>query len=79
MRGGEPQPLATNVVHVREDSCNGSRIAAISLRSPRPRVQMLEDELVHAIIHGIGFEQRLAKILRGQSRATRIDTLDPAW
>jgi hypothetical protein len=79
MRGGEPQPLATNVVHVRKNSCNGPRIAAVRLRSPRPRVQMLEDELVHAIIHGIGFEQRLAKILRGQSRATYIDTLESAW
>ena len=70
MRGGEPQPLATDVMHMSEYRCDGSRVAAKRLRSPRVGIEMLEDQLVHAVIDDVALEQRLAKFRVRQSSGT---------
>ncbi len=70
MRRGEPQPLAADVVHVSEHRRDCARVTAGRLCPPSLRIQMLEDELVHPVIDGIGLEQRLAKIRGGQSSGT---------
>jgi hypothetical protein len=51
MRGGEPDPLGAGVVNVREDRRNGTGFPG-RFRYPRGRVELLDQNLVHAIIGG---------------------------
>jgi hypothetical protein len=77
VRCGEPQPLAPDVVHVREYCRNGARFAPIGWRPPGPRIQALDNKLVYSVIDGIGFLQRLVKIVYGEiTKAThRISSI----
>src|SRR5260370_9392322 len=53
MRSCKPDPLAADVVHVREDRRNGADFAfAGRFGSPGGRVEMFDKNLVHAIIGG---------------------------
>src|SRR6266849_3964843 len=53
MRSGKPDPLAADIVHVREDRRNGADIVfAGRFGSPGGRVKMFDQNLVHAIIGG---------------------------
>ena len=56
MRSGKPDPLAADIVHVREDRRNsaGRHLAGRAGRfgSPGGRVKMFDKHLVHAIIGG---------------------------
>jgi hypothetical protein len=51
VRSCEPDPLAADIVHVREDRGNGAGLAG-RFGSPGGRVKMLDKNLVHAIIGG---------------------------
>src|SRR5712692_8809466 len=65
MRGGKPQPLATNVVDVSEDGSDGASLAAGRFGSPGTGVEMLEHDLVHAVVDRVSFQHRLAKVEHG--------------
>lgn len=54
VRSRKPQPFATNVVHVSENGSDRSRSFARRLGSPGTRIEMLQQELVHAIVQRIG-------------------------
>ena len=51
VRSGEPDPLAADIVHVREDRRNGADLAG-RFGSPGGRVKMFDKNLVHALIGG---------------------------
>jgi hypothetical protein len=51
VRRRKPDPLATHIVHVREDRRNRTRLAG-RLGSPAGRVKMFDQNLVHPIISG---------------------------
>lgn len=53
VRGRKPDPLGADVVHMREDRCDGPDIAG-RFGSPGGRVDMFYKNLVHAIIGGKG-------------------------
>src|SRR5277367_1160862 len=59
VRRRQPKPLAANIVDVREDGSDGARFAAGELGAPRARVEMLEHELVHAVVDRPGFQHAL--------------------
>jgi len=64
MRGGEPKPLSTDIVHVGEDGGNGTSTGSVGHRAaPGARGEMLKDELVQLVVDGIGFEEDLQEIL----------------
>src|SRR6266852_6251184 len=53
MRSGKPDPLAADIVHVREDRRNGADLVfAGRFGSPGGRVKMFDKNLVHALIGG---------------------------
>jgi hypothetical protein len=51
VRSRKPDPLSTDIVHVREDRRNGADLAG-RFGSPGGRVKVLDKNLVHAIIGG---------------------------
>ena len=51
MRSCKPHPLASDIVHVREDRRNGTGLAG-RFGSPGGRVKMFDKNLVHTIIGG---------------------------
>jgi hypothetical protein len=51
VRRCKPDPLAADVVHVREDRRNGADVAR-RFGFPRSRVKVLNEELVHVIVGG---------------------------
>jgi hypothetical protein len=51
MRSCKPDPLAADIVHVREDRRNGAGLA-VRFGSPCGRVKMLDKNLVDAITRG---------------------------
>jgi hypothetical protein len=51
VRSGEPDPLAADIVHVREDGRNGTSLAG-RFGFPGGSVKMLDKNLVHAFIGG---------------------------
>jgi len=53
---GEPEPLAANVVDVREDGGDGATFVARPLRLPRARVELLQKKLVHSIVQSISLQ-----------------------
>jgi hypothetical protein len=59
VRSRQPQPLTADIVHMRKDPGNRAYAPARGLRPPRPRVEVLQDELVHEIIHGVGLNHLL--------------------
>jgi len=48
---GKPQPLAADVVNMREDGSDGARVRSGGLGAPGLRIKMLEDELVDRVIN----------------------------
>jgi hypothetical protein len=64
MRRGILQPLNTAVVQVREDGRDGPAIPFLTRRlgTPRTRVEMSKDELVHGVVARVGFEQGVANL-----------------
>jgi len=60
MRSGKPDPLAANIVHVREDRCNGADLAGW-FGSPGSRIKVFDKNLVYAIINGKDFHCGLAE------------------
>jgi hypothetical protein len=51
VRSSKPDPLATHIVHVREDRRNGANLA-LRFGSPCRGVKMFDDYLIHALIGG---------------------------
>ena len=51
MRSGKPNPLGTDVVHVREDSRNGAGLTG-RFGSPGGWLKMFDQNLVYAIVSG---------------------------
>src|SRR5205814_8962556 len=51
VRSCKPDPLGADIVHVREDRCNGAHLAG-RFGSPGGRVMMFDKNLVHAIVGG---------------------------
>jgi hypothetical protein len=66
VRSGKPYPLAANIVHVREDRRNRAGLAG-RFGSPRARVKMFDNHLVHPLIGG--------KNLDGGSAELRLSLL----
>src|ERR1700694_4969615 len=66
MRSGKPDPLAADIVHVREDRRNGAgrhlAVRAGRFGSPGGRVKMFDKHLVHAIIGGKALDCGSAKL-----------------
>jgi hypothetical protein len=63
VRSGEPDPLAADIVHVREDRGDGAdSVLAGRFRSPGGRVKMFDQNLVHALIGGKDLDCGLAKL-----------------
>src|SRR5712664_4101329 len=64
MRRCKPDPLAADIVQMREDGRDRPATAFLTRRlsSPRTRVQMGEDELVHGVVARVGFEQAVANL-----------------
>ncbi len=64
MRSCKPDPLAADIVQMREDGRDGPAIAFLTWRlgAPRTRVEIGEDELVHGVIARVGFEQGVANL-----------------
>jgi len=65
VRGGAPQPYKTAVVKVRKDGSDAS--AGISgsrgrARAPCQRVKVCQQELIHRVIDGVGFQQDVANL-----------------
>jgi hypothetical protein len=51
VRSRKPDPFAPHVVHVREDRRDAAGLAG-RFRSPRGRVKMFDENLVHALVNG---------------------------
>jgi hypothetical protein len=66
VRRRQAKPLAANVMDVGKDSGDGARFAARNLRAPGTRVEMLEHELIHALIDRVGFQHTLPQIRSGR-------------
>src|ERR1700676_3162259 len=71
MRSGKPDPLAADIVHVREDRRNGAgrhlagragRFGCRRFGSPGGRVKMFDKNLVNAIIGGIDLDCSSAEL-----------------
>jgi hypothetical protein len=54
MRSGQAQPLAANIVHMREDRGDGASLIPWRFGSSCARVKMHEHKLVHAVVDGVG-------------------------
>lgn len=52
-------------MNVGEDRRDGTAFTAGKLGAPRARVEMLENELIHAVVDRVGFLHGLAQIERG--------------
>jgi hypothetical protein len=61
VRSGEPDPLAADIVHVREDRPNGAGLAG-RFGSPGARVKMFDNHLVHALIGGKDMDRGAAQL-----------------
>ena len=74
VRSGKPDPLAADIVHVRENRRNGAGLAG-RFGSPGGRVKMFDENLVYAIIGGkdldCGSAQLRVNLLRVNLRLTR--------
>src|SRR5712664_1746924 len=64
MRSCKPDPLAADIVQMREDGRDSPATAFLTRRlgAPRTRVEMGEDELVHGVVARVGFEQGVANL-----------------
>jgi hypothetical protein len=51
MRSRKPDPLAPHIVHVRENRRDAAGLAG-RFRSPRGRINMFDEHLVHALVGG---------------------------
>jgi hypothetical protein len=49
MRGGQPDPLGADIVHMRENRGYGAHVSG-RLRRPYGRVKVFDQNLVHAIV-----------------------------
>src|SRR5229473_4478795 len=60
----KPDPLAADIVQMREDGRDSPATAFLTRRlgAPRTRVEMREDELVHCVVARVGFEQGVANL-----------------
>src|SRR5215472_5087392 len=74
MRSGKPEPFAANVVNVGKDVGNSTPIFTGRFSAPRPRVEMLQQELVHLVIYQKCLCDFLRKIGTGHARARRHGT-----
>lgn len=61
VRRCKPDPLASDIVHVREDRRYGADLGG-RLGSPGGRVKMFDKNLVHAIVGGKDMERGLAEL-----------------
>ena len=61
VRSCKPDPLGADIVHVREDGRNGADVAG-RFGSPGCGVQMLDKNLVHAIVGGKDPDRRSAEL-----------------
>src|SRR5262249_56914809 len=64
VRGGEPEPFAPDVMHMREDRDNRAGVAAGRLGSPGLGIKMAQNKLVHPFVDRIALKQGLAKLRR---------------
>jgi hypothetical protein len=64
MRSREPQPFTTNVVDVSKNGSDSSSSFAGRLGSPGTWIQILQQELVYAVIQRIGLHHFLGEISR---------------
>src|SRR6266849_9670297 len=60
----KPDPLAANIVQMREDGRDSPATAFLTrwLGAPRTRVEMGKDELVHGVVARVGFQQAVANL-----------------
>ena len=64
MRRRKPQPLPPDIVDVGEDGSDGASLRTGEFCLPGARIEMLEDELVHALVGRPNLEQNFAEIRR---------------
>ena len=58
MRGRESQPFSANVVHMGKDGGDGAS-AAWWFGAPGGGIEMIEDNLVHAVVDGVNLDECL--------------------
>src|ERR1700756_2761397 len=61
MRSSEPDPLGADVVHVREDRCDGADVTGRP-GFPEGRIKILAENLIHAIVGGEDSDCRLVEL-----------------
>ncbi len=66
VRRGQAKPLAADVVDMAEDGGDGARFAVRKLGSPRAGIEMLEHQLVHAVVDRERLRHTLAQIRSGR-------------
>jgi hypothetical protein len=49
--------------------CDGAGCTTGGLGPPGPGIQMLKDQLIHTVVHGVGFKQDLVKFSKQSSSA----------
>jgi len=65
VRGGMLKPHETAVVQVDENRGDGAAIVALysrRLRAPRLGVEVREQELIHCVVDGVGFQEDVANV-----------------
>src|SRR5437868_10175740 len=69
MRRRKPQPLPPDIVDVGEDGSDGASFRTGEFCLPGAWIEMLEDELVHALVGGPNLERNFAEIRRHSDSA----------
>ena len=65
MRSGMLDPYEAAVMQMRENGSNGATAAAVDsaqLGAPSPRIEMLQQELIHGVVDGVGFQDDIANL-----------------
>src|SRR5262249_17388983 len=71
MRRRKPEPLAANVVDVGEDVGDSTHLLPGKFGAPYTCIEMLQQQLVHLLVHEKSLSDLLCKIRIWWSRATR--------
>ncbi len=65
MRSGMLDPYEAAVMQMSENGGNGAAAAAVDsaqLGAPSPRIEMLQQELIHGVVDGVGFQDDIANL-----------------
>jgi hypothetical protein len=75
MRSRKPDPLAADIVHVREDGSDGARLAR-RFDCPGARIKMFDKHLVHALVGGKDLDCGSPELSVSLGRTIYVWTID---